>query len=130
LIAAQHTNYSTLSIRDQQTHLAGSSSTLGGLASYSDTPTDSAPHASVDNGPQGVARGPDTRVIVERDALHLWEADDLVNRPHLYEPVQFENLLHLWEADDLVNYPHLYEPLDLGWLDSLSNGVDQGEGVL
>jgi uncharacterized protein (DUF952 family) len=61
--------------------------------------------------------------------LHLWEADDLASRPHLYEPVRFENPLHLWEADDLANHPHLYEPLNLGWLDSLGDGVDQGEGV-
>jgi hypothetical protein len=92
-------------------------------------PTDSTQHAWVVNGPQGVDGGPDTRMVAEREALHLWEADDLVNRPYPYETVQFESLLHLWEADDLANYPHLYEPIDLGWLDSLGDGADQG-GIL
>jgi hypothetical protein len=152
-IAEQCSDYSTLSIRDEQAHLAGSSWTPRGLASYGGLPTNSTLGDWVDNG-QCVARGPDTRMFVEREALHLWdgedlanrtylyepvefenplhlwEAHDLVTRPHLYEPVEFGNLLHLWEAEDLTNRPHLYEPLDLTWPNGLGDGVDQGEVIL
>ena len=113
--------------RDQ--HLDESSLILG-LANCGDTRTNSALYAWVNNGPQDVAGRPGTGMIKEREALHLWEADDLVNRSHLYEPIQFENLLHLWEANDLMNYPQPFEPLDLGWLDNLNGGIDQADGAI
>lgn len=52
--------------------------------------------ALIDNGPQGIAREPNTRMTVEHEALHLdpfylWKVSDLVDRPYLYEPVGFNS---------------------------------------